>query len=346
MFAKIAIDKAAFGFDKLFDYSVPTEFSEKIKPGCRVMVPFGAGGKKRQGMVFSLSEKPEGDPNKVKEIAFLLDEEPVVSEELTELAKYLAATTFCPLFEAVKAMLPPGLNFKPVYKYFANGESENEEEQRVINWLRKKKSGAEGENINKAFGFSDSSFIDSMAEKGLLKMEEATRRKIGDETEKMVRISEREAELNAEEKSLLKKPTPKQKEVLEFLSEVGCACVKEIGYFTSAGKAVLETLEKKGVLEFFEQETFRRPYKENFRRIDPESIVLSEEQQSAFDGIAKLCDDKTNSTALLFGVTGSGKTQVFLKLIQREIEKGKQVILMVPEISLTPQMMTKFFSYF
>mgnify|MGYP003291968966 CR=1 FL=1 len=61
------------------------------------------------------------------------------------------------LFEAVKAMLPPGLNFKPVYKYFANGESENEEEQRVINWLRKKKSGAEGENINKAFGFSDSS---------------------------------------------------------------------------------------------------------------------------------------------------------------------------------------------
>ena len=114
MFAKIAIDKAAFGFDKLFDYSVLAEFSEKIKPGCRVMVPFGAGGKKRQGMVFSLSEKPEGDPNKVKEIAFLLDEEPVVSEELTELAKYLAVTTFCPLFEAVKAMLPPGLNFKPV----------------------------------------------------------------------------------------------------------------------------------------------------------------------------------------------------------------------------------------
>ena len=108
----------------------------------------------------------------------------------------------------------------------------------------------------------------------------------------------------------------------------------------------METLEKKGVLEFFEQETFRRPYKENFRRIDPESIVLSEEQQNAFDGIAKLCDDKANSTALLFGVTGSGKTQVFLKLIQREIEKGKQVILMVPEISLTPQMMTKFFSYF
>ena len=74
---------------------------------------------------------------------YLIGKEPVISEELTELAKYLAVTTFCPLFEAVKAMLPPGLNFKPVYKYFANGESENEEEQRIINWLRKKKNGAE-----------------------------------------------------------------------------------------------------------------------------------------------------------------------------------------------------------
>ena len=346
MFAKIAIDKAAFGFDKLFDYSVPADFEGKIKPGCRVMVPFGIGGKKRQGMVFSLSGEPEGDPKKIKEIAFLLDEEPVVSEELTELAKYLAATTFCPLFEAVKAMLPPGLNFKPVYKYFANGESENEEEQRIINWLRKKKNGAEGENINKAFGFSDSVFIDSMAERGLLRKEESTKRKIGDETEKMVRLSEKESELNEQGSSMLKKPTPKQKEVLEFLSEVGSACVKEISYFTSAGKAVLETLEKKGVLEFFEQETFRKPYKENFKRIDPESIVLSEEQQNAFDGISKLCDSEKSETALLFGVTGSGKTQVFIKLIQREIEKGKQVILMVPEISLTPQMMNKFFAYF
>ena len=203
MFAKIAIDKAAFGFDKLFDYSVPERFEEKIKPGCRVMVPFGAGEKKRQGMVFSLSENPEGNPQKIKEISFLLDEEPVVSEELTELAKYLAVTTFCPLFEAVKAMLPPGLNFKPVYKYFANGESENDEEQRVINWLRKKKNGAEGENINKAFGFSDSSFIDSMAERGLLKKEETTKRKTGDETERMVRISEKETELNEEGKTLL-----------------------------------------------------------------------------------------------------------------------------------------------
>ena len=346
MIAKIAVDKASFGFDKLFDYAVPAEMEEKIKTGCRVMVPFGAGGQKRQGMVFELSDGFDGDPKKLKSIAFLLDEEPVVSEELTELAKYLAVHTFCPLFEAVKAMLPPGLNYKPVYKYFAAGEPENDEEQRIVNWLRKHKNGAEGSAINKAFGFEDSSFIDFMAKRGILKKEEATKRKIGDETAKMAKLSDKQLLLMEEGGSLLKKPTPKQAEVMGFLSDVGSASVKEISYFTGAGKAVIENLEKKGVLEFFEQETFRRPYKDGVKRVDPEGIVLSEEQKNAFDGISKLCDDGKGSTALLFGVTGSGKTSVFIKLIQREIEKGKQVILMVPEISLTPQMMNKFFAYF
>ena len=347
MIAKIAVDKAAFGFDRLFDYAVPAYLEDKTKIGCRVMVPFGAGEKKRQGMVFGLSEKFEGDPKKLKSIAFLLDDEPVVSKELMELAEHLALHTFCPLFDAVKAMLPPGLNYKPVFKYSVSAESSgNDEEQRIINWLRKRKNGAEGFAINKAFGFENSDFIDSMAERGILKKEESTRRKIGDETEKMVRISEKQLELMENGESLLKKPTAKQAEVIEFLSEAGSLCVKEISYFTAAGKSVVENLEKKGVLEFFEQETFRRPYKDGVNRIDPESIVLSEEQQAAFDGIAKLCDEEKGTAALLFGVTGSGKTQVFIKLIQREIQKGHQVILMVPEISLTPQMMNKFFAYF
>ena len=156
------------------------------------MVPFGFGEQKRQGMVFGLFDEPEDGSKKLKNIAFLLDEEPVLSDELIRLAQHLAVYTFCPLFEAVKAMLPPGLNYKPVYKYFAAGESDDDEEQRILNWLRKRKNGAEGENINKAFGFSDSVLIDSMAEKGILIKEEATKRKIGDETAKMAKLSEKQ----------------------------------------------------------------------------------------------------------------------------------------------------------
>ncbi len=338
MIAKIAVDKASFGFDKLFDYKIPPRFEGKAKPGLRVMVPFGMGAQKRQGMIFEITENFEGDPKKLKEIAFLLDEEPVISEELSDLAKHLAVRTFCPLFEAVKAMLPPGLNFKPVYNYFVScGSSENEEEQRVINWLRKKKNGVEGTAINKAFGFTDFTFIDKMTEKGLLKKTESTKRKIGDETAKFARLTE-----NLEKIKL----TPKQKEVTDFLSEVGNASVKEIGYFTGAGKAVVDLLEKKGAVEFFEEEAFRKPYKNAVKHLDISDIVLSKEQKNAFEGIKELCDSEKSSTSLLFGVTGSGKTQVFMKLIEYELQKGKQVILMVPEISLTPQMMNKFFSYF
>lgn len=347
MIAKIAVDKAAFGFDRLFDYSVPKEWEQRAKTGCRALVPFGAGGQKRQGMIFALAEEPEDAGVKIKDIAAVLDREPVLSPELMALAQHLARRTFCPLFEAVKAMLPPGLNYKPAYRYFAEAkEGTNDEEQRVINWLLKKKSGAEGAAINKAFGYSDSRLISSMAQRGLLRREEAARRRVGDEMQKMVRLSEKQAALSAEGKSLIKKPTEKQAEVLEFLAEAGSVCIKEISYFTGATKAVADGLEKKGAVEYFEQEAFRTPYKQAEKSLDINEVVLSREQQAAFDGIAALCDGGKAETALLFGVTGSGKTQVFMKLIQRETERGKQVILMVPEISLTPQMISKFTAYF
>lgn len=347
MIAKIAVDKAAFGFDRLFDYSVPKRLEHLANPGCRVLVSFGVGAQKRQGMIFEIAEGAEDEGIKIKDISAVLDSEPVLTPELTELARHLAKRTFCPLFEAVKAMLPPGLNYKPSYRYFAlTKEGTTDEEQRVINWLIKKKNGAEGAAVNKAFGYSDSSFINSMASRGLLRKEEAARRKVGDETLKMVRLSERQTELSAEGKSLLKKTTEKQAEVLELLAEAGSVCIKEISYFTSATRAVVDGLEKKGVVEYYEQEAFRTPYKNAVKTLDINTVVLSEEQQAAFEGISTLCDSKKAETALLFGVTGSGKTQVFMKLIQRELEHGRQVILMVPEISLTPQMINKFTAYF
>lgn len=347
LIAKIAVDKAAFGFDKLFDYSIPPELDRRAKPGCRVLVSFGAGAQKRQGMIFEIAAEPENPEAKIKNISFVLDREPVLSPELMLLARHLANRTFCPLFEAVKAMLPPGLNYKPEYRYFAaEKEGATDEEQRVINWLLKKKEGAEGAAINKAFGYSDSGLINSMAQRGLLRREEAARRRVGDETQKMVRISEKQRELLAQGKTLLKKPTEKQAEVMDFLEQADSVCIKEISYFTSATKAVVDGLLKKGAVEYYEAEALRTPYKEAIKSLDINDIVLSPEQQAAFDGIAALCDGRKAETALLFGVTGSGKTQVFIKLIAEITARGKQVILMVPEISLTPQMIGKFTAYF
>ena len=117
MIAKIAVDKAAFGFDRLFDYEVPPFLEAKAKPGCRVLISFGTSAQKRQGMIFAVGERADGTV-KLKPITSVLDEEPVLDGELMELAQFLSERTFCPLFEAVKAMLPPGLNYKPTYRYF------------------------------------------------------------------------------------------------------------------------------------------------------------------------------------------------------------------------------------
>ena len=190
MTAKIAIDKAAFGFDRLFDYNIPKNFEHVAKRGCRVMVPFGSGNQRRQGIIFDVTDEPPAA--KTKDISSVLDDEPVLTEELLLLAENLAKRTFCPLFEAVKAMLPPGLNYKPIYRYFACGtSSEDDEQQRVINWISQKKNGAEGSAVVKNFGFTDESLLSEMTENGLLKRNEEVRRKVGDETQKSVRLTEK-----------------------------------------------------------------------------------------------------------------------------------------------------------
>lgn len=158
--------------------------------------------------------------------------------------------------------------------------------------------------------------------------------KIKDKSTKMIRLSE--------DSSQPVKLTPKQQSVYELLCDVGSAGVSEVCEFCSVGKGVLDNLVKYGICEFFEKEVYRTPYKNVSENGEMSPINLSEVQQNAFNTYLKLMD--TGGTGLLYGVTGSGKTQVYLKLIDEAISRGKDVIVLVPEISLTPQMLYIFHS--
>lgn len=158
--------------------------------------------------------------------------------------------------------------------------------------------------------------------------------KIKDKSTKMIRLSE--------DSSQPVKLTPKQQSVYELLCDVGIAGVSEVCEFCSVGKGVLDNLVKYGICEFFEKEVYRTPYKNVSENGEMSPINLSEVQQNAFNTYLKLMD--TGGTGLLYGVTGSGKTQVYLKLIDEAISRGKDVIVLVPEISLTPQMLYIFHS--
>lgn len=141
-----------------------------------------------------------------------------------------------------------------------------------------------------------------------------------------------------------KRKAPMQAAVLELLSQIGCAAVKEILYFTGASRAVIKALEKSGAILLEQSEVFRRP--DIKADTNQAKIVLNDEQQSVFNGLKALLDKNQPEAALLYGVTGSGKTSVYIKLIEEALNKGRDAIVLVPEIALTPQLISTFSFYF
>ncbi len=333
--AKIAVEKAAFSFDREFDYLIPPHLEQDVAAGKRVLVPFGRGNSRRQGIVTALGEA--GETAELKAILAVLDSEPVLSPQLLDVARFMQEHYFCTLYDAVKTMLPAGINYKVTTVY---GVPKTEEEpplfgerQRVYDYLRQKRRPVKLEKILDDFGLTDSALLDEMAREGLLYKSDEAFRKINDAVMKMAALC---PDTDLSELKL----SSKQREVAELLELSGAASVKEIRYFTGVSASVIDALFKKGVIYFFDEEVFRTG--DLHADEAAPAITLSDEQQAACDNLYREYRDEKAHVSLLYGVTGSGKTSVFLKLIERVLDEGKGIIVMVPEISLTPQFVAQF----
>ncbi len=334
----VAVEDTVFHFDKLFSYSVPESMKNEIKAGCRVRVPFGGSNRGRQGIVVTLSQ---GEVEGLKEVSALLDTTPVLSEELLKMAEFMQKHYFCTYFEAVKAMLPAGLNFKITTVYSAVREADtsvlSEEQRRIFDYVSKAKNPVKREKLCEVFGLTDIEPFEELVRKGFLQKSDDAFRKMGDASVKMLRLKE-DVDLSS---STL---TPKQESVAELLLAIGEASVREICYYTGVTSAVCDGLVKKGIAEYFDAEVFRNTVKVSEERLS--LPVLSNEQEKVFEDISKLSESEKGGVSLLYGVTGSGKTSVFMHLIKHTVDRGKGVIVMVPEISLTPQLVGKFTAIF
>ena len=340
--AKVAVENTAYSFDEAFDYAIPDFLLSEVKPGKRVVVPFGRGNAKRQGFVFALRENKSSV--ELKSISAVLDSAPLLNNEMLRLAVYLKEQTFCTLYEAAKAMLPSGFGLKFVNSYMLNpnfvydeGLCLTDDEKAVTDYLKPKDYVLESK-ILKDLGFDkNSGVVKGLCSKGYVISNAFTVERIGNASVKTARLTQFYYESNT-----LPKFSAKQKSVIKLLEDIGSASVKEICYFTGVTYAVIVTLQKKGIIEVFENETYRKPKIQKGLHRSKE-LILSDEQEKAYNGLSEKYRAGNAHTSLLFGVTGSGKTTVFMKLIDDVIKDGKSVIVMVPEISLTPQMLSIFY---
>ena len=331
----VAVDQTVYQIDRPYDYFVPELLALKAKPGCRVLVPFGKGNVRRTGVILGFS-KPD-DTKKLKYVISVLDEQPVLSGSMLELAGFIREQTFCTWYNAVRVLLPPGINYKVRQEYTLSENAEviktglSDDLIRVVDYLKNAKAPVQKETVYNALGFSvDCGLLEKLVSKGIAVKTGSAVRNVGDASLKMVRITEVAYDLSSY------KLTPKQKQALAVLKDIECCSVKELCYFTGLTSAVVSGLQKKGLVDVFEQEYYRNPYG-NAKYNKEQDVKLTDSQQKAYEDLLSEYRKGSGKTALLYGVTGSGKTQVFLKLCEEVAKQGRGVIVMVPEIALTPQ---------
>lgn len=339
LIAEIAIENTAYHFDKLYSYLIPYPMAQNIHEGCRVMVSFG--NSVRQGIIFNIHEADNADS--LKSIKKQIDKTPVLSHELLQLAQFMKERYFCTLYEACNAMLPPGLSVKISYNLsvteLAADKSNNGTllpiEQNIIAYIISKKKPVRSDLLCKAIGLEDDSVLRKMAKKGLLVKTDIIQKRHNEPTVKMLQLTE----LFDENIPL----SPKQAEVVNILLMSGAVSQKEVCYFTGVTASVTDALVKKGICCYYEEEVSEEKKKNEESSVqNKEEIILTDEQNRAYTSLLQKYQIQKPFVSLLYGVTGSGKTSVFMKLIDKVNSENKGVICMVPEIALTPQLISSF----
>ena len=347
MIAQIAVSAVTYAIDKPYSYWVPENM--ELKPGQRVALPFGRANRTAEGIVLGLAEGPR---EKLKAVDRVLDPEPLLSLLQLKLAAFLRDRCFCTFYDAARAMLPAGLWFK-TSAHFTLTEDRSWKEKEIrkaharefLELLESLGGQAEESALRKAFPEEEilTETAAYLARKKWITAEKEFLRRSNDKVEKIATLAASPEEA-MEFASHRPRSAAMQKAVLEQMCSLGRVSVKELCYFTGATPATVNRLEKLGYLTLSEQPVLR------CRQIVPQKLsgplVLNEDQQACYEGLCRQMEEENPGVALLYGVTGSGKTSIYIKLIRRCLDTGKSAMLLVPEISLTPQLLGLLAAYF
>ena len=347
MIGKIAVSAANFAIDKPYSYKIPDSMT--LSPGQRVQVPFGRGNRRCEGVVLAVEP---GEDRDLKPVDSCLDPEPLLTQTQLRLAAFLRERYFCTFFEAIRAMLPAGLWFKS-QETFALTQDRSWKTAQIrkthamdVLELLENLGGQATETELKALALPEEELPQVLAyltRKKWISPNQDLLRRMQDKTEKIAELAcaPEEAMEYANRRG---KNAAMQKQVLELMCSLGSAAVKELCYFTGAAPATVKRLAELGYLTLSDRPVLR------CREIRPAKLdgplVLTEDQERCYRGLADQMGQPKPGVALLHGITGSGKTAVYVRLIQTALGAGKSALLLVPEIALTPQLLGQMAAYF
>lgn len=345
--AQIAVSAALYAIDKPYSYAVPQGMT--VQPGVRVMVPFGPGNRMTEGIVLVVLP---GNEAELKWVDRVLDESPVLDDRMLRLAAFVRERYFCTFYQAIRAVLPAGLWFRAKDTFVLapdrpwEGKTIRQPDAvRLLTHMEQLGGQAEESALRQVIPDEDrlKAALRYLANKKWITGQTDFLRRAGDKTRKVAKLaaSAEEAMEYAQRKI---RTAPVQYSVLELLCKVGSCAVKELCYYTGATLAVVKRLEKLGLVTLEDRDVLRCREIQPAERSGP--LILNEEQEEAFRGLAERMDGARPGTALLYGVTGSGKTAVYLKLIAHAMDTGRSALLLVPEIGLTPQLLSLMASHF
>ncbi len=333
MVVKVIVNHGTRAPDKLYDYFVGEEHESRIEIGSRLKVPFGAKNREVEAYVFAV--KTKSNAKNLKSVIDVYDR--AFDEKMLPLIEWMRDSLVCTYIDVIKTIVPRGSINKPDEWIETNLQADDE----ISKTLSANGGAMEITELLSRFDTDVSAKVNDLCKKGILKRTYRDRRDVKNAVVRVAYAIVDSEEIATIIKSLQNR-APVQAKMLDILSTAPWISLADLVRFSDGSYGAIRALEKKGYIACRDMQVMRNPVKHQER---DEKKILTKEQQTAFSRIDEMLQ-KGFYEFLLHGVTGSGKTEVFLHAIESCINNGKKAVMLVPEIALTPQMVSRFSARF